>query len=348
MTDARAITFRNAAGQLLFGTLHLPEVRRPELPAVVLYSPGSKMRVGPGRLYIPLTQRLTAMGYVVLRYDFYGLGDSEGELDETLLVDVYSNIQVGRYVADGQVALEWLRREVGATRFIVGGLCGGALTGLLVAEREPSVEALLSIGMTVTLDSDGAVPSKYLTQHELAHLRQGYFAKLLDPRAWLRLLTLRSDFGVLFRSLLAGVVKRSPRHGPATSAGAPAGPMPGAAAAGDGSPASPPAARAADADAAPATLPPEQLANVNPLFPPAFFAFLGRGGRALMIFSEKDRMLGDWREKFCDLHPEAVRRFAPQVVEHIVLGANHVLSERRWQEEMHDVARRWLGTLPRP
>jgi pimeloyl-ACP methyl ester carboxylesterase len=145
---------------------------------VVLFSPGAKMRIGPGRLYVPLTEMLNAMGYLVLRFDFFGLGDSEGELEESLLVDVYSNIQVGRYVTDGQIALEWLRREHGSTRFIVGGLCGGALTGLLVAEREPSIEALLSIGMTVTLDSDSAMPSKYLTQFELAHLRQGYLAKL--------------------------------------------------------------------------------------------------------------------------------------------------------------------------
>jgi hypothetical protein len=68
-----------------------------------------------------------------------------------------------------------------------------------------------------------------------------------------------------------------------------------------------------------------------------------------MVFSEKDRMLGDWREKFVDLYPEQMRRFAPQVTEHVVPGANHVLSERAWQQEMHEVAARtWLGALPRP
>lgn len=319
MAESVAVTFRNAEGRLLFGTLHFPQVRRPELPAVVLFSPGAKMRVGPGRLYVPLTEMLTEMGYLVLRYDFYGLGDSEGELDESLLVDVYCNIQIGRYVADGQVALEWLRREHGASRFIVGGLCGGALTGLLVAEREPSIEALLSIGMTVTLDSDSAMPSKYITTHELLQLRQGYIAKLFNPRAWLRLLTFRSDFGVIVRSMLTGLTARGkPKPDAATT------PL-----------------------ATSATLSPEQLANVNPLFPSAFFAFLARGGRALMVFSEKDRMLGDWREKFVDLYPEQMRRFAPQVTEHVVLGANHVLSLREWQQEMHDVARRWLAMRTR-
>lgn len=322
MAEVRAVSFPGSEGRELFGTLHLPSTPSPGLPVIVLFSPGAKMRVGPGRLYVPLTDMLNAMGYLVLRFDFFGLGDSEGELEESLLVDVYSNIQVGRYVTDGQIALEWLRREHGATRFIVGGLCGGALTGLLVAEREPSIIALLSIGMTVTLDSDSAMPSKYLTQFELAHLRRGYLAKLLDPRAWLRLLTFRSDFGVIVRSMLSGLVKK--RSAEPTGVASASGP-----------------------DQAP-RLPPEQLANVNPLFPTAFFAFLGRGGRALMVFSEKDRMLGDWREKFVDLYPEQMRRFAPQVTEHVVAGANHVLSERAWQQEMHAAARTWLGALPRP
>ncbi|MCC7003474.1 MAG: hypothetical protein IT357_15060 [Gemmatimonadaceae bacterium] len=316
--EPRAITFRNAEGRQLFGTLHAPAVRRPDLPAIVLFSPGAKMRVGPGRLYIPLTEVLTDLGYVVLRFDVFGLGDSEGELEESLLVDVYSNIQVGRYVADGIAALTWLKREEGISRYIVGGLCGGALTGLLVAERELGIEAILSFGMPVTLDSDSAIPSKYLTRHDLAQLRRGYLAKLFNPEAWLRLLTFRSDLGTIFRSVVAGVTDRLRRSG------------------GTGG-----AARTA-------TLPPEQLANVNPLFPTAYFSFLGRGGRALMVFSEKDRMLGDWREKFVDLYPEQMRRFAPQITEHVVAGANHVLSERAWQQEMHEVARRWLGALPRP
>ncbi len=51
MADPVAVTFRNAEGRQLFGTLHLPDARRADAPAVVLFSPGAKMRIGPGRLY---------------------------------------------------------------------------------------------------------------------------------------------------------------------------------------------------------------------------------------------------------------------------------------------------------
>src|SRR5688500_9087000 len=131
MGRVEAVKFANTAGLALYGTLHRPATPGRNLPAVVLLSPGVKMRVGPGRLYVPLTRMLNELGYTVLRFDFFGLGDSEGELQETMLVDVYNNIEVGRYVDDTLCAIKWLRQEQGFKRFVLGGLCGGAITALL-------------------------------------------------------------------------------------------------------------------------------------------------------------------------------------------------------------------------
>lgn len=313
MTEVEAVRFRNANGQMLFGTVHTPAVPRPDAPAVVLMSPGVKMRVGPGRLYVPITELLTARGHTVMRFDFHGLGDSEGELAETRLVDVYNHIEVGRHAVDAAAALDWLRRERGHRRFIVGGLCGGAITALYAAQRDRAVEGLLSIGMTVTLASDAVQPAAELSAATLADRRRGYFKRLLDPRSWWRLLTLQSEFGVIWRSLLVGL-----RPKPAVV--------------------TPEAASA---------LNPEQLANVNPLFPAAFFEFLGRGGHALMLFSEKDWLYGEYREKFLALHGTRLSAHKAQVTEHLLLGANHVVSQREWQAELLEVTARWLDGLPR-
>ena len=192
MGEPTAISFRNADGLRLFGTLHAPAQARTDAPAVVLYSPGVKMRVGPGRLYVPLTELLNARGHTVLRFDFYGLGDSEGDLTETQLADVYNYIEIGRFTADALHALEWMRREHGHRRFIVGGLCGGAITALYAAQQDASVEALLSIGMTVTLASDAARPAEQMSSAELAARRRGYLRRMLDPKSWWRLITLQS------------------------------------------------------------------------------------------------------------------------------------------------------------
>lgn len=309
MHDVQPVSFRGPHGHLLFGTLHRPAAPAGDLPAVVLMSPGVKMRVGPGRLYVPITDALVARGHTVLRFDFHGLGDSEGELQEAMLADVYNHIEAGRYAGDALAALEWMRREQGHRRFIVAGLCGGGVTALYAAQRDPSVEALFAIGITVTLSSDAVLPAAYLSTAELVNRRKGYMRRLFSLRSWWRLLTFQSEFGVIFRSLFAKA----------------------------GRPPRPPAIPAGSA------LTPEQLGNVNPMFAPAFFDFLGRGGRALLVFSEKDREYGDFQEKFAAFHADRLKAHAAQVTEHLVPGANHVMSLREWQQETLDVLGRWLA-----
>lgn len=301
-----AVSFPNAQGLTLFGTLHQSARPVAGLPAVVLLSPGVKMRVGPGRLYVPLTQMLLDQGFTVLRFDFFGLGDSAGELSETLLADIYNNIEVGRYVDDTLCAMRWLRTR-GHQKFILGGLCGGAITALLAAQRDPGVESLLSLGMTVTLASNAAVPGKYLTRVQLDGRRQRYFKKLLSPTAWWRFLTFKSEYDVIWHSLKRLWAPKNP----------------------------PPKAPAAAPEAV------EQRGNANPLFPPAYFAFLERGGHALMLFSEKDRLQSEYEEKFVELFGQKLEPFLPQIHKHVIPNANHVMSLHEWQREMVDVCRAW-------
>ena len=309
MSEIQAVSFTNDAGQRLFGTLHLPGTANPALPAVVLLSPGVKMRVGPGRLYVPLTELMNSLGYTVLRFDFHGLGDSEGELAEPMLADVYNHIEVGRYVGDTLSALRWLREQHGHNRFMLGGLCGGAITALLAAERDQSVESLLSLGMTVTLASNAATPAKYLTRGELDSRRQGYYRRLLQPKSWLRLLTFQSEYGVIWRSMKRLFIKDPPAAPvPATNA------------------------------------PIDQRGNANPLFPPAYFAFLKRGGKALMIFSEKDRLQSEYEEKFVAFHQQQLADYQRQIDQHVIPGANHVLSFHEWRDQMLEKSRAWLST----
>lgn len=315
MPSVEAVSFPNADGLTLFGTLHLPQVRQRQLPAVVLLSPGVKMRVGPGRLYVPLTDMLVSLGYMVLRFDFFGLGDSEGELQERELKDVYNHIEVGRYVGDTLAALAYLRRVHNQRRFILGGLCGGAITALLAAERDSSVEALLSLGMTVTLASNAATPARYLNSRELDRARGHYLRRLADPRAWRSFLTFKSNYDVIWRVAMREFLQR----------------------------------KKTDENVAP----PEQLAeqsaeqrgNANPLFPKAFLSFLQRGGKAFMLFSEKDRLYAEYQDKFALPHAEQLKPHRGQIHEHLVPNANHVLSMREWQREMVEVSRQWLSSL---
>jgi pimeloyl-ACP methyl ester carboxylesterase len=276
---------------------------------VVLLSPGVKMRVGPGRLYVPLTEALTALGHPVLRFDFFGLGDSEGELSETLLADIYNHIEVGRYVDDTLAALAWLRSQ-GHSRFLLGGLCGGAITALLAARRDAAVIGLISLGMTVTLASNAATPGKYLTTKQLDGKRHQYFRNLLTLSSLWRFITFRSDYSTIWHSMKRLVVKPAPK---------PAAAITGV-----------------------AELPPEQRGNANPLFPPAYFEFLQRGGKVLMLFSEKDRLWSEYEEKFEVPFAERLKPLAGNIEKHVIANANHVMALAEWQREMVAFTRGWL------
>lgn len=297
-----AITFKNRAGLTLFGVLHTPP-NAGDL-AVILLSPGVKMRVGPEGLYRRLTDRLVSMGITVFRFDFYGLGDSEGTLTEELLRDVYNHIEVGRFVEDTFDAMDWMQQHTSARRFILSGLCGGAITGLLAGGRDARVAGLLALGITPVLAAASAEASLYMTVGQLEESRRKYVRRLGNPRSWLRLLTLQSDYKLMMRFMLQ--------------------------------PFRPKPAPTAD-DAAP---PPND--NANPLFPPAFFTMAEAQRPMLYIFGGSDRLQWEFEEKFVARYRTRLAAAPDSYDVHVIKDANHVLSLRQWQNEMLDVSASWL------
>ena len=303
-----AVTFPNRQGLGMFGVLHLPASGANTDLAVILLSPGVKMRVGPQRLYCTMTERLLDLGLPVLRFDFHGLGDSEGEVSEELLKDVYNHIEVGRFVDDTIDSMDWMAKAHGTRRFVLSGLCGGAITGLLTARHDDRVAGLLALAITPVLASGSADPALYMTSGQLADMRRTYLDKLLSPQAWLRLLTFKSDYRVLWRALM------QPFR---------------------------PAPKAAPQPAFP-TAPPAEKDNANPLFPPAFFDMMTSRRPILLLFGGSDRLLWEFEEKFVARHQARLAE-APQCYEvYTIAHANHVLSFDPWQQEMLNASTAWL------
>lgn len=307
MEQQTPIVFTNRNGYRLFGILHTPH-GRARREGVLLLSPGVKMRLGPQCLYRRMTEMFVGLGFPVFRFDFHGLGDAEGELQETLLADVYNHIEVGRYVDDTLDAVDWMQARCGVSRVIVSGLCGGAITGLLAGNRDRRIAGLIGLGITPVLASRAADPSAYMTIGQLTELRRGYIRKLLDPKSWLRLLTLRSDFRLIWRSLIKPISRR------------------------------PVAAASQPSDASASTVPD----NANPLFPPAFFDMTGSDRPLLLVFSGADRLYWEFEEKFLARYGDRLKDVQSAYDVHVIPNANHVLSFRGWQDEMLDVSSRWL------
>jgi uncharacterized protein len=304
----KAVTFKNRNGLRLFGVLHTPAGKPPGDLVVLLLSPGVKMRVGPQRLYLRLTELFLALGLTVFRFDFHGLGDSEGALPEERLKDVYSNIELGRFVDDSIDAMNWMEHSYGCRRFLLSGLCGGAITALLTGGRDQRVVGVHGLGMTAVLAAPAADQSRYMTIGEIEAQQSVYLRRVLSPNAWYRLLTLQTDNRLIKRMMGLWIRKLFGRR-----------PTP------------------------PAAAPPEDD-NANPLFPPAFFNMVSTGRPMLFVFGGGDRLHWEYEEKFVARHRERLASMPKLVEEHVVQLANHVLSLREWQDEMLDVSNRWLNT----
>jgi pimeloyl-ACP methyl ester carboxylesterase len=295
------VSFANQNNLALYGMLHQVDHERKKVGIIIL-SPGIKNRVAPHRLYVKMANRLHELGFEVFRFDPEGLGDSEGEIDCEFAADLYGSIQTGRFVADTHAAMDWLERERGISEFVLAGLCGGAITGLLAASGQPRVVGLLALGIPVILDGTDIDKVRFMTQEQAGYLRKWYFRRLLQPRSWLRLLTLKTDFRVLVRSLLD--VK--------------------------------PSKQAAEPNDSP------DDGNFNPLFPTAFESFAASNGQMLFVFSEADRLYWEFQEKFLGRYGAMAERFADRFEVHMTAGANHIFSLKEWQEDMLQMSSSWM------
>jgi uncharacterized protein len=308
----RIVTLRNSHGHALHCMLDEPAGGAAGTGfAAVLLCPGIKTRLGPHRLYRKLAQFFVARGIPVLRVDFHGLGDSEGELPENRLDAYYDQVQFGRHVDDVRSALDWLESECGIQRCIVGGLCGGALTGLLAAS-DPRVAAVYALGLPVALEARAAATGEHMTRGELVSKRVVYLRKALRPKSWLRLLSLQSDYKLIWRMLRSALRRRAGRHTPSAQLAH-----------------VPP----------PASSPAEDL---NPKFPPAFFGFLASGRPALVIFSERDRLRWHFEEKFAQPWAHALEAYKSQLSIVVIPDADHILGSPESVAEVGRQTAAWL------
>lgn len=307
-----AVRFANREGLALVGIVHEPAADRRLDVAILLLSPGVKNRVAPHRLYNKMAASLVAQGYWVFRFDFYGLGDSEGFIGEPYLADFYGTVGRGRYVADTCDAMDWMRQHYPVSRFVVGGLCGGAITGVLAAPQRSDVAGILGLGLPVMLEGRNVDKHKNVTSGQLNRLRGQYLKKLASPRAWTRLLSFRSDWRMLARAVL-GRRRKMPR--PVCAPGAPQ---------------------------------PSTGDNTNVLFAPAFLRMLDKGCPALLLFSEMDRLWWEFEEKFFAHHKSALARYGTLLEVGVVAGANHIFTLEEWQTTMMSRVGAWLDRQFRP
>lgn len=126
------VTFPSSQGVQLSGRLHRPsgETRGHALFAHC-FTCGKDVAAATR-----ISRSLSEHGFAVLRFDFTGLGSSEGDFENT---NFSSNVD------DLVRAADYLRRELSAPQVLVGHSLGGAAV-IAAADRIPEARAIATIG----------------------------------------------------------------------------------------------------------------------------------------------------------------------------------------------------------
>ena len=122
-----------------------------ELPAVLLWNAGLLHRVGPYRLYVDLARKFADMGFLVLRFDLSGKGDSEARRENVS--------ERERSTSDIKDAMDLLSKKNGVCKFVLLGLCSGADDAFPVGVQDSRVAGL------VLLDGYGYRTLGYYLHH---------------------------------------------------------------------------------------------------------------------------------------------------------------------------------------
>lgn len=184
----------------LIGSTCTPSRPSPARPFVLFINSGIIHRIGPNRIYVRIARALAAHGFSSLRFDLSGIGDS-------VLPPGAKGMSIQERVElDIDDAVAFAHERLGATRFVVIGLCSGADNALrTMARREDVVGAVL-------LDLNTHLTRGFWIRH--------YARRLLRLRPWLNVVTGRHPY---VRRVLARIRRPlgSAREDPASDMDAP-------------------------------------------------------------------------------------------------------------------------------
>ncbi|MDX1736522.1 MAG: hydrolase 1, exosortase A system-associated [Halioglobus sp.] len=156
----------------LVGIAALPESRYSDVGVVLLVG-GPQYRVGSHRQFTQLARDLAGAGIPSLRFDYTGMGDSEGEQRDFSAVEQDIGAAISAFT----------EVEPGVRRIVLWGLCDAASSAMMFAHRFPQVRGMVLLNPWV----HGA---DYSPEVKLSH----YYRPLFTAgENWRRLLSGKID-----------------------------------------------------------------------------------------------------------------------------------------------------------
>jgi exosortase A-associated hydrolase 1 len=184
-----ACTFRcDSSGATLLGIAHTPSSASCRVGVVVVVG-GPQFRVGSHRQFVLLARALAAEGIPVFRFDYTGMGDSDGPPTS------FENID-----DDIGAAIDCLQAKVpGIEDIVLWGLCDAASACLMYAPRDARVKGLVLLNPWVRTQASEA--QAYL---------QGYYGqRLFSSEYWRKVARKPATLLDSARSLFGDVLKSS-------------------------------------------------------------------------------------------------------------------------------------------
>ncbi len=120
--------------QRLVGVVCEPDAKGSQI-GCLLMNAGVIHRIGPHRLNVRIARALASIGIESVRVDLSGLGDTPHARDGMGFRE--------RGIADLKIVMDYLERDRGIRRFIVVGICSGAVHGYWLTLNDPRVCGLL-------------------------------------------------------------------------------------------------------------------------------------------------------------------------------------------------------------
>ncbi len=155
----------------LVGVVTDPSEKGGAKVAFVALNAGLVHRVGPNRLHVKLARELARKGFVAMRFDHSGIGDSPPRADAR---------SFGQTTMDEtRECMDYLESSRGVSRFVLFGICSGADNALRSARDDPRVAGAVLV-------EPHAVPT-------IGYLLRLYRGRLLSPKSWIRFATGKSE-----------------------------------------------------------------------------------------------------------------------------------------------------------
>jgi len=173
----------------LYGVLHISDDAPSPIIVVALVTGGPQVRFGGHRLFVQLARHLCRNGIAVFRFDYEGMGDSDG--------DLVGFMGAGRSI---DAAINFLSKSLpNFQKAIIWSLCDGCPISIAFAAYNQSRIAGLIMCNPFILDNKA--------MEAQAHLRHHYARRLGKKDFWNRLFSMKMNLVGEVKIIISSLIK---------------------------------------------------------------------------------------------------------------------------------------------